>query len=46
MDFCVADIFQDFDLLKDASDEVNKILETDGELKLPEHEFLRAFVTM
>lgn len=41
MEFQLADIYQDAGVLRQASEEVQRILECDRELELPEHEGLR-----
>ncbi len=44
MEFKLADIFTDANLLKTVSDEVNLLLDEDPELKKPEHEALRRHI--
>ena len=44
MEFKLADIFTDANLLKTVSEEVNLLLDEDPELKNPEHEALRRHI--
>ena len=41
LEFAVADIYRDADILKEASQAAGMVLELDGELSLPQHEGIK-----